>query len=81
VIIQTNLTITKKKYTYSRHRIQLALFLQLAGFSRNWPQAVLSLCYRYIRVTILQDPNIGLHNILIEFTYKFTKEFFSVKEI
>lgn len=27
VIIQTNLIITKKKYTYGRYRIQLALFL------------------------------------------------------
>lgn len=81
VIMQTNLTTTKKKYTNGRHRIQLALFLQLAGFSGNRPQAVLSLCYRHIIVTLLQDPNGGPHNILIEFTYEFTKQFLGTKEM
>jgi hypothetical protein len=80
VIMQTNLTTTKKKYTHGRHRIQLALFLQLAGFSANRPQAVLNLCYRHIIVTLLRDPNGGPHNILIEFTYEFTKEFLGTKE-
>jgi hypothetical protein len=81
VIMQTNLTTTKKKYTHGRHRIQLALFLQLAGFSGNRPQAVLSLCYRHIIVTLLRDPNGGPHNILIEFTYEFTKQFLGTKEM
>ena len=72
---------TKKKYTHGRHRIQLALFLQLAGFSGNRPQAVLSLCYRHIIVTLLRDPNRGPHNILIEFTYEFTKQFLGTKEM
>jgi hypothetical protein len=66
VIMQTNLTTTKKKYTHGRHRIQLALFLQLAGFFGNQLQAILSLCYRHIIVTLLRDPNSGPHNILIE---------------
>jgi hypothetical protein len=79
--MQTNLTMTKKKYTYSRHCIQLALFLQLAGFSGNRLQAVLSLYYRYLIITLLRDPSSGLHNILIEFTYEFTKQFLSTKEI
>lgn len=81
VIMQTNLTTTKKKYTHGRHRIQLALFLQLAGFSGNRPQAVLSLCYRHIIVTVLRHPNGGPHNILIEFTYEFTKQFLGTKEV
>jgi len=81
VIIQTNLTTTKKKYTHGRHYIQLALFLQLAGFSGNWPQAVLSLYYRHIIVTLLRDPNRGPHNILIEFIYEFIKQFLGTKEI
>jgi hypothetical protein len=81
VIMQTNLTTTKKRYTHGRHRIQLALFLQLAGFSGNRPQAVLSLCYRHIIVTLLRHPNGGPHNILIEFTYEFTKQFLGTKEM
>lgn len=60
VIIQTNLTTTKKK---------------------NRPQAILSLCYRHIIVTLLRDPNGRPHNILIKFTYKFTKTFLGTKDI
>jgi hypothetical protein len=80
VIMQTNLTTTKKKYMHGRYCIQLALFFQLASFSANRLQAVLNLCYCYIIVTLLRDPNGGLHNILIEFMYKFTKEFLGTKE-
>jgi hypothetical protein len=36
-VLQTNLTTTKKRYTHSRHRIQIALFHHLAGFFRNRP--------------------------------------------
>jgi hypothetical protein len=61
--LQTNLTTTKKRYTHDRHRIQLALFCQLAGFSGNRPQALLNLRYRDIVVTLLRDPNGGPHRI------------------
>jgi hypothetical protein len=79
-IEQTNLTTTKKKYSHGRHRIQVALFLQLAGFSANRPQALLDLCYRHIMVTLLRDPEGGPHRILLEFTYEFTKEFLGSKD-
>jgi hypothetical protein len=36
-VLQTNLTTTKKWYSHGWHRIQVALFYQLAGFSRNRP--------------------------------------------
>ncbi len=80
-ILQTNLTTTKKKYGHGRYRIQLALFLQLAGFSANRPQAVLDLCYRHIIVTLMRDPQGGPHKILLEFTYEFTKQFLGAKEM
>ncbi|KAI9769856.1 MAG: hypothetical protein M1840_003850 [Geoglossum simile] len=78
--LQINLTTTKKRYTHSRHRIQLALFCQLAGFSGNRPQALLNLRYQDIVVTLLRDPNGGPHRILIEFTCEFTKQFLGVKD-
>jgi hypothetical protein len=79
-ILQTNLTTVKKKYKLGRERIQVALFLHLAGFSGNRPQAILNLCYRHIVVTLLRDPNGGPHRILIEFTYEFTKQFLGKKD-
>jgi hypothetical protein len=80
LILQTNLTTTKKRYTHGRHRITIALFLQLAGFSGNRPQAILDLRYRHIVVSLLRDPKGGPHRILIEFTCEFTKQFLGVKE-
>jgi hypothetical protein len=78
--LQTNLTTTKKRYTHSQYCIQLALFCQLASFSGNRPQALLNLQYWDIVVTLLRDSNGGLHQILIEFTCEFTKQFLSVKD-
>jgi hypothetical protein len=79
-ILQTNLITTKKKYGHGRHRIQIALFHHLAGFSANRPQAVLDLCYRHVVVSLLRDPTGGPHRILLEFTYEFTKQFLGMKE-
>ncbi|KAI9764678.1 MAG: hypothetical protein M1839_005790 [Geoglossum umbratile] len=78
--LQTNLTTTKRRYTHGRHRIQLALFCQLAGFSGNRPQALLNLRYQDIVVTLFRDPNGSPHRILIEFTCEFTKQFLGVKD-
>jgi hypothetical protein len=77
---QTNLITTKKKYSHGRHRIQIAFFLLLAGFSANRPQALLDLCYRHIRVTLLRDPEGGPNQILLEFTFEFTKEYLGSKD-
>src|SRR5579862_2753604 len=73
--LQTNLTTTKKRYTYGRHRIQLA------DFFGNCLQALLNLCYRDIVVTLFRDPNGGPYRILIEFTCEFTKQFLGVKDM
>jgi hypothetical protein len=80
-ILQTNLTTTKKKYGHGRHRIQLALFLQLTRFSANRPQAILDLYYRHIIVTLMRDPQGSSHKILLEFTYEFTKQFLGDKQM
>ncbi|OJD20357.1 hypothetical protein ACJ73_08309 [Blastomyces percursus] len=79
-IVETTLTTTKKKFGHGRQRILLCLYFQLAGFSASRPQALLNLCYRHIKITLLRDPNGGPNNILIEFTVEFAKTFLGDKE-
>jgi hypothetical protein len=80
-VLQTNLVTTEKRYPHGRYRIQAQLYLQLGGFTANRPQALLSLCYRHIKVTLLRDPEGGPHRVLLEFTFEFTKEFLGVKDL
>jgi hypothetical protein len=68
LVLQTNLTITEKRYPHRRYRIQTQLYLQLGGFTANQPQALLGLYYRHIQVTLLQDPEGSPHQVLLEFT-------------
>jgi hypothetical protein len=60
-VLQTKLVTTKKEYPHRRYRIQTQLYLQLGGFTANWPQALFGLCYRHIQVTLLRDPKGGPH--------------------
>ncbi|KAK2740142.1 hypothetical protein FQN57_006257 [Myotisia sp. PD_48] len=66
----------------SKHRSKSVVHLDdlLAGFSANRPTALLKLCYRHIKVTLLKDPEGGPNNILIEFTIEFAKQFLGEKE-
>ncbi|KAL9084485.1 MAG: hypothetical protein Q9165_008058 [Trypethelium subeluteriae] len=80
-VLRTNLTTTEKRYQHGRLRIQLQLYLQLAGFTANRPGAVLELRYRHIRVSVLRDQKGGPNKILLEFTFEFTKSFLGVKDI
>ncbi|KAI1676344.1 DUF3435 domain containing protein [Pyrenophora tritici-repentis] len=80
-VLQTNLVTTEKRYPHGRYRIQAQLYLQLGGFTANRPQALLSLCYRHIQVTLLRDPEGGPHRVLLEFTFEFTKEFLGIKDL
>lgn len=57
---------TTKRFGHGRHRIELGLFLQLAGLIANRPQAVLDLRYRHINVSLLRDPQGGPHRVVIE---------------
>lgn len=70
----------RKRFRHGRNRVQLLLFLQLAGFTANRPGALLELCYRHIRVTLLRDPTGGPNQILLEFTFEFTKTFLGTKD-
>lgn len=79
-VVETTVSTTKKKFGHGRHRIELALFLQLAGLTTNRPQAILNLRYRHIQVSLLRDPQGGPHRIVIEFTFEFTKEWLGSKD-
>ena len=74
-VVETTISTTKKKFGHSQHRIELGLFLQLAGLTANRPQAILDLRYRHMLISLLRDPRGGPHRIVIEFTFEFTKEF------
>ena len=80
-VLETNLVTTEKKYSHGRYRIQAQLYLQLGGFTANRPKALLSLCYRHVRVTLLRDPEGGPHRVLLELTFEFTKEFLGIKDM
>lgn len=80
-VLRTNLATTEKKFGLGRLRIQLQLFMQLAGFTANRPNAILGLCYRHITVTLLRDPDGGPHRVLLEFTYEFTKQYLGIKDM
>ena len=79
-VLQTNLITIKKRYTHGWHRVQLHLWLQLACFMANRPQALLDLCYQHIIVTLLCDPEGGPHCILLEFTFEFMKQYLGLKD-
>ncbi|PLN74657.1 hypothetical protein BDW42DRAFT_189660 [Aspergillus taichungensis] len=65
-VVETTVSMTKKKFGHGRHRIELALFLQLAGLTTN--------------LSLLRDPQGGPHRIIIEFTFEFTKEWLGSKD-
>jgi hypothetical protein len=79
-VLETALRTTIKRFDLGRHRIELCLFLLLAGFSLNRPSAVLALQYKHLRVTLLRHPDGGPARLLLEFTYEFTKTFLGMKE-
>ncbi|KAF1809568.1 C2H2 finger domain protein [Eremomyces bilateralis CBS 781.70] len=79
--LRTNLCAVEKKYSHGRIRIGVQLFMQIGGFTANRPGALLNLCYRHIRVTLLRDPEGGPNRILLEFSFEFTKSFLGIKDI
>lgn len=81
LVVETAAVTDRKKFGHGRHRIELCLFLQLAGFTANRPAAILDLCYRHIQVTLLRDPSGGPNRILLEFTFEFTKTFLGTTDV
>ena len=68
-------------FDHERHRVQLALIMQLAGITGNRPAALLGVCYNDIKITLLPDPKEGeLPRRLIEIAFKNTKGYLGEKE-
>ncbi|OCK98031.1 uncharacterized protein K441DRAFT_546040, partial [Cenococcum geophilum 1.58] len=44
------------------------------------PKALLNLCYRYIIIILIRDLKGRPYKIVLKFTFKFTKEYLSIKE-
>jgi hypothetical protein len=80
-VLRTNICTTQKRYSHGRLRMEIQLFLQLAGFTANRPEALLKLCYRHIKATLLRDQEGGPNSLLLEFTFEFTKDFLGVKDM
>ncbi|KAF1814282.1 hypothetical protein P152DRAFT_465179 [Eremomyces bilateralis CBS 781.70] len=79
--LRTNLCAVKKRYSHGRIRVEMQLFMQIGGFTANRPGALLNLCYRHIRVTLLRDPEGGPNRILLGFAFEFTKSFLGIKDM
>ena len=80
-VLRTNIYTTEKRYSHGRLRMEIQLFMQLAGFTANRPQALLQLCYRHIKATVLRDQGGGPDRFLLEFTFEFTKDFLGAKDM
>jgi hypothetical protein len=80
-VLRTNIHTTEKRYAHGRLRMEIQLFMQLAGFTANRPQAVLHLCYRHIKATLLRDQGGGPDSFLLEFDFEFTKSFLGIKDM
>jgi len=80
-VLRTNIYTTERRYSHGRLRMEIQLFMQLAGFTANRPQALLQLCYRHIKATVLRDQGGGSDRFLLEFTFEFTKDFLGAKDM
>ena len=68
-------------FDHERHRVQLALLMQLAGITGNRPGALLGVCYSDVKITLLPDPQGGeFPRRLIEIAFKKTKGYLGEKE-
>jgi len=80
-VLRTNIHTTQKRYAHGRLRMEIHLFMQLAGFTANRPHALLGLCYRHIIATLLRDQGGGPDTYLLEFNFEFTKDFLGAKDM
>jgi hypothetical protein len=66
---------------HERLRVQLALILQLAGITGNRPEALLSLRYKHVKITLLRDPyGSEWPKPIIELTFEKTKSYMGAKD-
>jgi integrase len=64
---------------HERHRIELSLFIQLAGATGNRPEAILQLRYEDVQAGVIYDEN-GKVKWNLDWCFKHTKEYLGEKE-
>lgn len=65
-------------FDHERHRVELALIVQLAGITGNRPAALLALTYENVKVTVLLVN--GRPRVLVEITFHNTKGYLGDKD-
>lgn len=80
-LLRTLYSTTEITFPCERQRVQLALIIQLAGITGNRPGALLAICYKHVKITLLPDPEGGsIPRRLIEIAFKHTKGYLGQKE-
>ena len=80
-LLKTLYLSSEVNFNHERHRVQLALIMQLAGITGNRPAALLAIRYQHVKVTLLPDPNGGEQpRVLVEIVYKYTKGYLGEKD-
>ena len=68
-------------FDHERHRVALALILQLAGITGNRPGALLALRYRHVKLFLLLDAIAGNRpRVLMEVKFEETKTYLGPKD-
>ncbi|KAB2568558.1 hypothetical protein DBV05_g12762, partial [Lasiodiplodia theobromae] len=55
-VLKTQWTSSEVTFDHERHRLELSLFMLLAGTTGNRPGALLALRYRDVQATLIRDP-------------------------
>lgn len=80
-VLKTQWTSSEVTFDHERHRIELSLFMLLAGTTGNRPGALLALRYRDVQATLIRDPAGGNEPyVLLEFRYTHTKGYLGQKD-
>ncbi len=68
-------------FNYERYRVQLVLIIQLIDITENRSAALLAICYRHVKVTLLSNSNGDEQlRIILKIVYKYIKSYLGQKE-
>ena len=80
-LLKTLYLSSEMTFNHERHRVQLALLVQLAGITGNRHAALLAVRYGHVKITLLPDPEGGDQpRVLLEIIYKYTKGYLGEKD-
>lgn len=80
-VLKAQWTSSEMTFDHERHRIELSLFILLAGMTGNRSGALLALRYRDVQVILIREPVGGSEPyVLLEFIYTHTKGYLGRKD-